>query len=195
MKRIAIFASGSGTNTEKIIDYFKEKENIEVALVLSNRPDAGVLKIAEKNEVPILIIEKKVFYETDDIVKHLIRFNIDFIVLAGFLWMIPENLIAAFKNKMINIHPALLPKYGGKGMYGVNVHKAVIASGEKETGISIHHINEYYDEGQIIFQARCEIEKEDTPETIAKKVQALEHKYFPMIIEEIILKNHIPKNG
>lgn len=195
MKRIAIFASGSGTNTEKIIDYFKEKENIEVALVLSNRPGAGVLKIAEKNEVPALIIEKKAFYETDDIVKYLIRFNIDFIVLAGFLWMIPENLIAAFKNKMINIHPALLPKYGGKGMYGINVHKAVIASGEKETGISIHHINEHYDEGQIIFQARCEIEKEDTPETIAKKVQVLEHKYFPMIIEEIILKNHLPKNG
>ena len=195
MKRIAIFASGSGTNTEKIVDYFKEKETIEVVLILSNNPVAGVIEIARKNKIPTLIIEKKTFYETNDIVRYLLKLNIDLIVLAGFLWMIPGNLIAAFENKMINIHSALLPKYGGKGMYGINVHKAVINSGEKKTGISIHHINENYDEGQIVFQATCEIEKDDTPETIAKKVQVLEHKYFPIIIEEILLKNETSKNG
>ena len=186
MYRIAIFASGTGTNASKIIDYFDEDQEVEVALILSNKPNAYVLEVAKNHHIPSQIIEKESFYNTDSIVQDLITKEIDLIVLAGFLWLIPKNLVVQFEGRIINIHPALLPKYGGKGMYGMNVHKAVSDAKEKETGISIHYVNNNYDEGKMIFQAHCTIEEEDGPEEIAKKVQKLEHKYFPFIVDKVL---------
>ena len=182
IKSIAIFASGTGTNAANIIQYFQQKKTASIALIVSNNPQAGVLKIAEANIIPSLIIQKEKFFKGDAYLPELKNSEIDFVVLAGFLWKIPDALIKAFRGKMINIHPALLPKYGGKGMYGNFVHDAVIANKEKESGISIHYVDEVYDHGQIILQATCLVSEDDTPETLAKKVQVLEHRHFPAAV-------------
>ena len=187
MKKIAIFASGSGTNAENIIHYFKSSKKIEVALVLSNNKNAFVLERATKLNVQTRIFNRVSFKESDEVINLLEEKNIDFIVLAGFLWLIPKNLIFAFNNKIINIHPALLPKYGGKGMFGMHVHNAIIENGEKESGISIHNVNEKYDDGAILFQAKCKIEANDTSELLAQKIHKLEYEHFPKVIEKWIL--------
>jgi len=190
---LAIFASGAGSNAQKIIDHFREHIFIKVSLVICNKPGAGVLSIAEKEKIPSLIIEKEKFFRGDAYLGILAEHKIDFIVLAGFLWKIPQALIQKFPGKIINIHPALLPKYGGKGMFGQHVHEAVIAAKEKESGITIHYVDELYDHGKIIFQATCIIEKNDTPEILAQKVHLLEHRFFPKIIEEVIVSQNIVK--
>lgn len=184
--RLAIFASGTGSNAAKIIDYFKNNTHIVIALIVSNKKEAGVLKIAEQNNIPTLIIEKENFFKGNAYVNDLEKHTITFIVLAGFLWKVPQQLINSFPNKIINIHPALLPKYGGKGMYGHFVHQAVIQNKEKQSGITIHFVNEKYDEGKHIFQATCNVDENDTPEILAKKIQLLEHKHFPEQIEKIL---------
>lgn len=184
--RLAIFASGTGTNAEKIMEYFAGREDVSVALVVSNKARAGVLDRARWFGVPTLVIDRAMFYESEDILKILNQYGIDFVVLAGFLWLVPEYLVKAFKGRMVNIHPALLPHYGGKGMYGMHVHRAVVAQGERETGITIHYVNERYDEGDIIFQARCPVEPGDTPEDVARKVHALEHAHYPRVIDELL---------
>jgi phosphoribosylglycinamide formyltransferase-1 len=191
MQQIAIFASGTGSNAARIIGHFRHHSGIRIALVVCNKPGAGVLHIAQREGIPTLIIEKDPFFRGDAYVGELRDKQIDFIVLAGFLWKIPAALVHAYPGKIINIHPALLPKFGGKGMYGRFVHEAVIAAAEKETGITIHYVDEQYDHGQPIFQARVLVEKDDTPETVAKKVHLLEYEHFARIIEEVIdLQNH-----
>ena len=186
-KKIAIFASGAGSNAEKIILHLKNHASIEVCLVVCNKPGAGVLTIASTHQIPTLLIEKERFFRGDAYLPELKQRGIDFIVLAGFLWKIPGVLIEAYPNHIINIHPALLPKYGGKGMYGSKVHEAVLAAGEKESGITIHYVNEHFDEGEPIFQASCAVEAHDTPESLAQKVHALEHRHFPQQIEKLLL--------
>jgi phosphoribosylglycinamide formyltransferase-1 len=187
MTRIAIFASGSGSNAQRIIEYFRNHPDIKVCILLSNNKEALALERAEKLGVETMVFNRKEFKESDHVVNELKKRNINWIILAGFLWLIPDNLTKAFKDRIINIHPALLPMYGGKGMYGMHVHKAVIEAGDKESGISIHYVNENYDEGKLIFQAKCMVEPGDTPEMLAKKIQKLEHEHFPRIIEELIL--------
>ena len=188
---VAIFASGTGSNAAKIIDYFQDHSTIRIALIVSNRKDAGVLEIAKTHQIPTLIISRASFYRSNQILFDLAKSHIDFIILAGFLLLIPAYLIQSFPNKIINIHPALLPKYGGKGMYGMHVHEAVKAAGELESGITIHFVNEQYDAGAIIFQISCPILTEDDPTTIRNKVLKLEHKYFPEIAEKVMLKQKI----
>lgn len=187
-KRIAIFASGSGSNAQKIMEHFKRSNDAEVALILTNNPDAYVLQRADNFEVPSHIFDRKEFYETDKIVQLLKNLNIDLVVLAGFLWLVPQNLLKAFPNKIINIHPSLLPKYGGKGMYGEKVHQAVLTDGEQESGITIHFVNEAFDEGEIIHQSKFKIEKGDDLKMIKFKVQQLEHQHFPKVIETLLKK-------
>jgi phosphoribosylglycinamide formyltransferase-1 len=182
--RICIFASGSGTNAEAIIKYFQHHPFIEIELVLTNNPAAAVLEKAKKASVKSRVFNKSQFSESDEIVQLLQAHGITHLVLAGFLLLIPKNLVATYPNKIVNIHPALLPKFGGKGMYGLKVHEAVKASGEKETGITIHEVNENYDEGKILFQASCEVLPSDTPQQIAAKVQSLEHENYPRVIEQ-----------
>jgi phosphoribosylglycinamide formyltransferase-1 len=186
MKRIAIFASGSGSNAERITTYFADNQNVSIELFLSNNPEAGVIERGRRLGVPTLIFDKKTFTKTNKIVEILQKQEIDWIILAGFLWLIPENLVKTFPNKIVNIHPALLPKFGGKGMWGHFVHEAVVAQKEKESGITIHFVNERYDEGKMIFQAKCEVFPTDSPDDVAKKVQALEHIHFPEVIEKLI---------
>lgn len=188
MKNIAVFASGSGTNAQKIIEHFKAGTVARVTLVVTNNCDAFVLERAKKAHIPTLIINKKSFSESHHLLDQLKKFHIDFIVLAGFLWLIPTYLIKSYPRKIVNIHPALLPKYGGKGMYGDKVHEAVIQNKETESGITIHYVNEHYDEGQIIFQAKCPVYLSDTPETLAEKIHQLEYEYFPGTIEAVIAK-------
>ncbi|NVO01060.1 MAG: phosphoribosylglycinamide formyltransferase [Bacteroidetes bacterium] len=188
MTNIAIFASGSGTNAQRIIEYFANNSKIQISLVLSNKSDAFVLERAKKLNKPSFVFTADQFKNTDIVIEKLKEYNIDFIVLAGFLLKVPENIIKAFPNSIINIHPALLPKYGGKGMYGANVHKAVIEAKEPKSGITIHYVNEHYDEGQIVFQATCEISENDTAETLAEKIHLLEFEHFPRIIEEVVRK-------
>jgi phosphoribosylglycinamide formyltransferase-1 len=185
-KRIAILASGSGTNAEAIMQHFINSDTVEVSLVLSNKQDAYVLKRAQKFHVPSHVFNRKTFKDTNEVVALLQAENISLIVLAGFLWLIPEQMVKAFPNQIINIHPALLPKYGGKGMYGMRVHEAVKAAGEVETGITIHYVNEAYDEGQIIEQAKCAVSVHDSPQDIAGKIHQLEHKYFPQVIDHLL---------
>ena len=187
-KRIAIFASGNGTNAEKIFEYFQNHPAIEVALLLSNKKEAGVLERAGKFDIPTWVCARHEFYDTDFIIGKLLEEKIDFIVLAGFLWLVPSGLVAVYPQKIVNIHPALLPKYGGKGMYGMKVHQAVKNAGEKESGISIHYVNENYDEGDIITQKTCQLTPNDTPEDIARKVRKLEHEFYPKVIAEVVLK-------
>ena len=186
MKRISIFASGSGSNAENIVRYFSGSDEVECALILSNRPDAKVLDRAKRLGVPSMVFNRQEFYHSDIILERLLETGTDLIVLAGFLWLVPENLLRTFKNRIINIHPALLPKYGGKGMYGMKVHEAVKKSGDEVSGISIHFVNERYDEGEIIFQAECPVESGDTPESIAEKVHELEYRYYPKVIEKLL---------
>jgi phosphoribosylglycinamide formyltransferase-1 len=191
MKRIAIFSSGTGTNAKKIIDHLaslkeKERATAMVSLIVCNKPEAGVVKIAGEENIPVLIIEKEKFFRGNGYIDELKDAGIDFIVLAGFLWKIPVALIKEFNRKMINIHPALLPKYGGKGMYGKFVHEAVITNKEKESGITIHYVDEVYDHGQIILQATCLVEEDETPQSLAKKVQSLEHRHFPAAVSLLI---------
>ncbi len=186
MKRIVIFASGSGTNAENIIQYFQERPTAEVVQVLSNKKDAKVLDRANRLKVSAYYFNRKAFYETSQVLDLVESVAPDLIVLAGFLWKVPASFIQRFPNKIVNIHPALLPKYGGKGMYGHHVHEAVIASKEKESGITIHYVNEAYDEGATIFQARTEIVDSDSPESLAKKIHALEHEHFPKVIAQIL---------
>lgn len=187
MKRIAIFASGTGSNAAKIIDYFSAKEkNVTIALIVCNKPTAKVLLLAQEKNIDTLLLDKDTFFNTNIYIEKLKAENIDLIVLAGFLWKMPVNFIRAFTNKIINLHPALLPKYGGKGMYGHFVHEAVIANNEKESGITIHYVNENYDEGKHIFKASCSIDGTDTAESLSKKIQELEHQYFAIIIEKVL---------
>jgi phosphoribosylglycinamide formyltransferase-1 len=186
MTNIAIFASGTGSNARKIIEHFKNSPDIRVALVVSNKKDAGVLEIAKEHGIPTQVIDRQMFYETEDLLGILKKHKIEFIVLAGFLWLVPSYLVKKFEKKMVNIHPALLPKFGGKGMYGMRVHEAVKENDETETGITIHWLNEHYDEGAVVFQASCPVAPDDTPTDIARKVQILEHKHFPVVIEKLV---------
>jgi len=187
-KRIAIFASGSGSNAQKIMEHFKYSDSAEVALVLSNNPEAFVLQRADNFEIPTHVFDKHDFYQTDEVVNLLKRLEIDLVVLAGFLWLVPENLLKAFPNKIINIHPALLPKFGGKGMYGDRVHKAILDAGEEEHGITIHFVNEHFDEGEVIYQAKFRVEPGDTLEIIKFNGQQLEHLHYPKVIENLLKK-------
>lgn len=188
MKKIAIFASGSGSNAENIIQYFAQKPQFCVKSVFCNVPDAYVLERAKKHRIPAFVFNREEFRNPDKVFRQLQEQEIDFIVLAGFLWLLPSFITTAWPNKIVNIHPALLPAYGGKGMYGHHVHEAVIAAGEKESGITIHYVNDHYDRGMIIFQAKCPVLPTDTPDDLAARVHELEYKYFPQIIEETILK-------
>jgi len=187
-KRIAIFASGSGSNAQKIMEHFKKHTDAEVAIVLTNNPEAYVLQRADNFEIPTHIFDKHEFYETDNVLDLLKNLNIDLLVLAGFLWLVPDTILANYPKRIINIHPALLPKYGGKGMYGDRVHKEVLANGDEESGISIHYVNEDFDSGEIIYQSRFKIEKNDDLELVKFKGQQLEHQYFPKIIEQVLKK-------
>lgn len=189
-KRIAIFASGTGSNAQKIVSHFRAHPSIEVILIVSNKAQAKVLEMAQENSIDTWVISRESFYKSEDILKKLTAYSIDFVVLAGFLWLIPQYLVRQYKNRMVNIHPALLPKYGGKGMYGMNVHRAVKEMGETESGMTIHYVDEQYDEGNIIFQASCALNSEDTPESIAHKVLQLEHEHFAKVIENILEKTH-----
>jgi formyltetrahydrofolate-dependent phosphoribosylglycinamide formyltransferase len=183
---LAIFASGKGSNAEKIIEYFKDHRRIKVILIVSNKKDAGVLGIALRNRIKTLLIGKENFNQTDTYVQYLKDQGITHIVLAGFLWKVPDNLIQAYSQRIINIHPALLPKYGGKGMYGEHVHQAVIAAGEKESGITIHLVDEEYDHGKTLFQVKVKVESNDTPDSLAEKIHVLEHRHYPGVIERWI---------
>ena len=186
MKKIAIFASGAGTNAQNIIEYFADNNYIQVCRIYSNNEDAFVLTRAKNFGIPTFTFNRNEFLKTDNILNQLEKDETDLIVLAGFLWLIPKNILVNFTNRIINIHPALLPSYGGKGMYGMIVHEAVIKAGDKESGISIHFVNEKYDDGEIIFQARCKIDEKDTPESLASKIHALEYKHFPQVIEDFL---------
>ncbi len=188
MKKIAIFASGSGSNAQNIAEYFRTSSVANVTIILSNNKKAYVLERAVNMGINTFVFNKKDFYETDNILNILLELQIDLIVLAGFLWLIPNNLINKFSGRIINIHPALLPDYGGKGMYGNRVHEAVIANKEEYSGITIHYVNEDYDKGGIIFQQKCKIDADDTPQTLAQKIHDLEYKYFPVIIDNILQK-------
>lgn len=188
INHIAIFASGAGSNADKIIKYFAADKNTKIALIVCNKADAGVLAVAQKAGIPSLLIEKERFFNGDNYLPELVQHNINFVVLAGFLWKIPVPLVQVYTKKIVNIHPALLPKYGGKGMYGSKVHDGVIAAGEKESGISIHFVDEIYDHGEIIFQAKCEVTANDTPASLAQKIHTLEHANYPRVIAEILQK-------
>ncbi|MCB8999152.1 MAG: phosphoribosylglycinamide formyltransferase [Bacteroidales bacterium] len=186
-KHIAIFASGSGSNAENISRFFMNHPIIEISLILTNKPDAQVLERAKRLGIPYYIFNREEFYSSGSVIDVLKSYKIDFIVLAGFLWLIPEVLIKCFPQKIINIHPALLPKYGGKGMYGSKVHQSVIENHEKESGITIHFVNGEYDAGDIIFQAKCSVEHGETPESLAEKVHELEYEHFPRVIGERLM--------
>ncbi len=186
MKKLAIFASGSGSNAERLTTYFADNQAVSIELFLSNNPAAGVIERGRRLGIPTVLFDKKTFTQTDKIVNLLQNQAIDLVVLAGFLWLIPENLVRAFPDKIINIHPALLPKYGGKGMWGHFVHEAVVAANDTESGITIHYVNEHYDEGKVIFQAKCVVLPTDSADDVARKEQALEHQYFPEVIHQLI---------
>ena len=186
MKRLVIFASGSGTNAENIARYFKASNTVEVSLILCNNPKAKVLDRAKQLNLGAMTFNREVFQNSSLIIDLLKNLNPDLIVLAGFLWKIPEAMVSNFPNKIINVHPALLPKYGGKGMYGKHVHEAVIANKESESGITIHYVNEHYDEGAIIFQASCSLNNMDTVDSLSTKIHALEMEHFPKVIESLI---------
>ena len=189
MIRIAIFASGSGTNAQRITEYFRERSApIVVDLILSNKPEAFVLERARNLGISSVTFSRHEFYESNHIPDLLKEHAIEYVILAGFLWLVPESILKAYPGRILNIHPALLPGYGGKGMYGIKVHEAVISSHDKESGITIHLVNECFDEGQILFQAKCSIEETDTPGSLAEKIHALEYRYFPQVIESFILK-------
>ena len=183
---ISIFASGAGSNAQKIIDHFRGHPLVKIVAIVCNNPKAGVIQIAQKEQIPVLLIEKQRFLSGDAYLHELIEKKTDLIVLAGFLWQLPPSLVNAYRDHIINIHPALLPKYGGKGMYGLHVHQAVIDNKEKESGITIHYVDEIYDHGKIIFQATCPVLENDTPELLAGRIHALEHEHYPKVIEGIV---------
>lgn len=188
MNKIAIFASGNGSNAANIAKYLSGNSEIEIALILSNKINAFVLERAANLHIPSQVFDRSTFYNSEYVLTALDEYDIDYIVLAGFMWLIPDYLLKKFHNKIINIHPALLPKYGGKGMYGGFVHEAVHSAGDKETGITIHLVNEVYDDGEILFQTRIAVAADDTPDSIAAKVHELEYEHFPRVIKEFILQ-------
>ena len=187
--KLAVFASGSGTNAESIILHFKDHAFIEVAGVLCNKPGAGVIARAERLGVSVLVFSRKDFGEKGVVHQWLHNQNVDYLILAGFLWRVPEYLVKEYRGRILNIHPALLPAYSGKGMYGEHVHRAVLAAKEKESGITIHRVDEIYDHGEILFQARCPVQPDDTPDTLALRIHELEHRFYPDIIEKVILED------
>jgi phosphoribosylglycinamide formyltransferase-1 len=186
LKKIAVFASGSGTNAENLVHYFSRSETARVTLILTNNSSAGVIERAKNLNIPCLVFNRKDFYESDNILNRLTEEKTDLIVLAGFLLLVPDKMIRAFEKKIVNIHPALLPGFGGKGFYGNNVHQSVIDSGSILSGITIHHVNEKFDEGEIIFQAACHVSRQDTAVSLAEKIHALEYRYFPVVIEKVL---------
>jgi phosphoribosylglycinamide formyltransferase 1 len=187
-KNIVIFASGSGSNAQRLLEHFEHHKQIRVAALFSNNPKAYALKRAETYHVPALLFSRDEFYNSDKVLEQVKQFNPDLIVLAGFLWLVPQNILQAFPDKIINIHPALLPKYGGKGMHGLNVHTAVVQAGENQSGITIHRVNGEYDKGEFILQECCPVYSDDTPEVVAARVLQLEHKHLPEIVEKILLE-------
>jgi phosphoribosylglycinamide formyltransferase-1 len=186
LKNLVLFASGSGSNAEKIIEHFKGSDQVQITHIYCNNPTAGIIQRAERLGVPCRVFDRE-SYKNGTVLKEVQSLRTDWIILAGFLWLIPSEFVQAFPKRIVNIHPALLPKFGGKGMYGHFVHEAVVAAGEKESGITIHYVNEHYDEGGVIFQASFPVLPSDTPEDVARKGQILEHKYFPEVIERVIL--------
>jgi phosphoribosylglycinamide formyltransferase-1 len=189
MIKLAIFLSGAGSNARNLCGYFAGHPKIEVVLLLTNNKDSGTAAIAKDYDIPYRVFNRSDFYQTDAILDQLTNYQADALVLAGFLWLIPKNLLERYPGRIINIHPALLPKYGGKGMYGMKVHETVFQNKDPESGITIHLCNEKYDEGDILFQAKCKIENEDTPETIAQKVHLLEYEFFPKVVEEFLVSS------
>ncbi len=187
MYTIALFASGSGTNAENLINYFNNHPKINVKLILTNNPKAGVIERAQRANIPVHIFSRSDFYDTPAVIQKLREYGISHLVLAGFLWLIPDSLIAQFPKHIVNIHPALLPAYGGKGMYGMNVHRAVIGNKEKQSGITIHEVNNEYDRGRILFQATCDVTPDDTPDTLAAKIHQLEYAHFPKVVEQWVM--------
>lgn len=185
MKRLSIFVSGGGTNLQRIAEYFSGKEDVEIVNVICNNPNAYAIERAKNLGIPYKLINRTEF-KSEDFTKELSEQNIDLIVLAGFLWLLPKHLIDAFPNKIVNIHPALLPKYGGKGFYGEHVHEAVVAAKEEYSGITIHYVNEHYDSGDIIFQASVALEEGETPDSLAAKIHKLEYQHYPVVIENLI---------
>ncbi len=186
MIQLAIFATGTGSNTQKIIEHFRSNRRVQIGLIVCNKQGAGVVNIGRQEGIPVLMIEKNRFFEGDGYLPVLQKAAVEWIVLAGFLWKLPAVLLNAFPRRILNLHPALLPKYGGKGMYGTFVHKAVLEARDRQSGITIHYVDEHYDHGDIIFQATCTIDERDTPETLAAKVHILEHKHYPRVIEEVL---------
>lgn len=186
-KKLALFASGTGSNVRRLYDHFQTRQDVKIAVLVCNRPDAPVVEFARQNQIPVRLVDKTEWQSPDDFIAGLQGLQIDLIVLAGFLWKIPGALIAAFPDRILNLHPALLPKYGGKGMYGMHVHDAVIQAGEPESGITIHLVNEQYDEGRILFQAHCPVWPEDTAEDLARRIHELEHQHLPLIVERYLL--------
>ncbi|HSV89194.1 MAG TPA: phosphoribosylglycinamide formyltransferase [Bacteroidales bacterium] len=189
--RIGMLASGRGTNVANFIEYFRLHDLIEIALVVSDNPDAQVLKRAAKTKIPHVLVRRDQWADPALVLGLFSENQIDFVVLAGFLFKVPKFLLDSYPNRIVNIHPALLPKYGGKGMFGLRVHEAVLSNGENESGISIHYVNEFYDEGPVIFQARCPVLKDDTPESLANRVQQLEYQHYPKVVEQLVLKDII----
>ena len=183
-QNLVIFASGARSNAKKIMEYFRNSETARVVLVVCNKPGAGVIELAKNENIPVLMIEKERFFRGDAYLPEIRNVQADFIILAGFLWKVPDQLIEAFPKKIMNIHPALLPKYGGKGMYGQYVHQSVISAGEVESGITIHYVDGHYDNGDIIFQTGCPVLEGDTPESLAARIHELEHAHFARVIEE-----------
>ncbi len=191
MKRIALFASGSGSNAEVLVQHFADQPDVAIPLILSNNPKAGVIDRARRGfgvdaPIPVVLFNRPGFYDSPQIADLLQQAQINLIVLAGFMWLVPPALVRAFTGRLVNIHPALLPKFGGKGMFGHHVHEAVVAAHETESGITIHYVNEQYDEGAVIFQARCPVTPTDTPNDVARKVQVLEHRHYPVIVEQLL---------
>lgn len=187
MKRLAVFVSGGGTNLQRIAEYFAPNQDVEIACVVSNNKDAYANQRAKNLGIPLLLVDKP-YFTSEHFIERMKNLDIDLVVLAGFLWLISQGLIDAFPNKIINIHPALLPKYGGKGFYGHHVHEAVVAAHEKESGITIHYVNERYDSGNIIFQAKVALSKNDTPDDVAAKIHVLEQMNFPVVIENLLFE-------
>jgi formyltetrahydrofolate-dependent phosphoribosylglycinamide formyltransferase len=184
---IAIFASGAGTNARKIIEFFRVSGTARVAIIVCNNSKAGVIQVAADNNIPVIPVNRRAFFEDNSWMNELRLHDIELLVLAGFLWKVPSYLIESYPNRIINLHPALLPKYGGKGMYGENVHKAVIQAGEPESGITIHYVDEHYDNGDIIFQAKCPVLTSDTPGSLAERIHALEHEHYPKVLETLVI--------
>ncbi len=185
MKRLSIFVSGNGTNLQRIAEYFADKKDVEIVNVVCNNPKAYSIERAKNLGIPLRMIAKEDF-RSEAFIKELQNLHVDLIVLAGFLWKIPEDLVKAFPRKIVNIHPALLPKYGGKGFYGEHVHEAVVAAKEEQSGITVHYVNEIYDSGEIILQARVNLDEKETPDSLAAKIHHLEQAYFPIAIEQVL---------